>query len=183
MELKKTFERIRTSFSAPEKRNRLLILVGVIGVLLLLLSEAPGIGNGSAEPAEADGDLFSALQESTQRQLQKLIENVDGAGKTLVMVSFETNGEYDFATDKKTESAVGERTTESAREESVVLVDGSSGDTGLLLKTVAPTIRGVAVVCEGGGSAAVKREVTEIIRAALGIGREKIHVAKMKSDK
>ena len=72
MELKKTFERIRTSFSAPEKRNRLLILVGVIGVLLLLLSEAPGIGNGSAEPAEADGDLFSALQESTQRQLQKL---------------------------------------------------------------------------------------------------------------
>ena len=92
------------------------------------------------------------------------------------------DGEQTFATDKKTESSNGERTTESSRDESVVLVDGDSGDTGLLVQTIAPMIRGVAVVCEGGGSAAVKREVTETVSAALGLSREKIYVAKMKNE-
>ena len=180
MNLKNAAERIRTAFLQPEKKNRLLILIGVLGVILLFLSEA--VGNSPEKKNDEAQNRFSILQESTQKQVRELVESVDGAGKALVMVSFETDGEQTFATDKKTESSNGERTTESSRDESVVLVDGDSGDTGLLVQTIAPMIRGVAVVCEGGGSAAVKREVTETVSAALGLSREKIYVAKMKNE-
>lgn len=182
MNLKNAAERIRAAFLQPEKKNRLLILIGVLGVILLFLSEAVGNSPSAEKKNDEARNRFSILQESTQKQVRELVESVDGAGKALVMVSFETDGEQTFATDKKTESSNGERTTESSRDESVVLVDGDSGDTGLLVQTIAPMIRGVAVVCEGGGSAAVKREVTETVSAALGLSREKIYVAKMKNE-
>ena len=43
------------------------------------------------------------------------------------------------------------------------------------------TVLGVAVVCEGGGSAAVQSRVTALVQALTGIGTNHITVAKMAS--
>ena len=42
-------------------------------------------------------------------------------------------------------------------------------------------VLGVAVVCEGGGSAAVQSRVTALVQALTGIGTNHITVAKMAS--
>lgn len=44
-----------------------------------------------------------------------------------------------------------------------------------------PRVLGVAVVCEGGGSAAVQSRVTALVQALTGIGTNHITVAKMAS--
>ena len=48
-------------------------------------------------------------------------------------------------------------------------------------EAVAKEIGGVAVVCEGGGSAAVQSRVTALVQALTGIGTNHITVAKMAS--
>ena len=42
--------------------------------------------------------------------------------------------------------------------------------------TELPTVCGVAVVCEGGGSAAVQAEISALVGALLGIGSHRIYV-------
>ena len=43
----------------------------------------------------------------------------------------------------------------------------------------APAVRGVAVSCEGGGSARVRQEVVELLSAAFGIGAAHIRVSEL----
>lgn len=157
------------------KKNILIVAVGVLGVLLLLLPELSD-GAQRTKSAERDDSDGSRLRQELQSELGELVSSVDGAGNCRVLLTLDSSEEAAFATDTNIESVQDERTTEYAREESYVLIDG---ETGLRLKTLAPEVRGVAVVCEGGGDSRVKREVTELLSAALGIGREKIYVAKM----
>ena len=52
-----------------------------------------------------------------------------------------------------------------------------SGGDGLLVSRKMPRICGVAVVCFGGERIEVRRELTELISAALNIGTNRIHVS------
>ena len=61
-----------------------------------------------------------------------------------------------------------------------VLVDSDTGDTGILLKTNAPKVKGVIIVCDGGGNPSVVNQITNAVSAALGIGANRISVLKMK---
>ena len=163
------------------KKNRLILLIGAVGVVLLFLSEMVNWLPPSSDSSGGSADTvsLSEWEEDMRSQLTELVCAIDGAGKSMVMLTLASDGEASYAADIRSESAVGERTTESSYEKTYLIIDGANGETGLIQKTTAPEIRGVAVVCEGGGSAAVKREITETISAALGIGREKIYVAKM----
>ena len=59
--------------------------------------------------------------------------------------------------------------------------DGDSGDTGILLKTNAPKIKGVIIVCDGGENPTVANQITNAVSAALGVGANRVSVLKMKS--
>jgi len=98
-----------------------------------------------------------------------LISRVEGVGKTAVMVTLESGSESIYATD-----------TDSDGSSTHVLL-GSGGADGLVETVETPRVLGVAVVCEGGGSAAVQSRVTALVQALTGIGTNHITVAKMAS--
>ena len=58
---------------------------------------------------------------------------------------------------------------------------GSGGADGLVETVQTPRVLGVAVVCEGGGTAAVQNRVTALVEALTGVGANHITVAKMAS--
>mgnify|MGYP006974622555 CR=1 FL=1 len=60
-----------------------------------------------------------------------------------------------------------------------VIVDGSSGEQGIVVRQSEPKIRGVAVVCEGGGNQTVKQQIIETVTALLDISSARVSVAKM----
>ena len=49
-----------------------------------------------------------------------------------------------------------------------------------LTSSVFPSVRGVAVVCEGGGRDGVRQEITELLCALYHIGANRVHVSPMK---
>ena len=155
--------RLRTALADEKQRINLLVCMGLAGLLLLADSSTQ-----SAAPAAKTGSTADYAAELETR-LTALISRVEGAGKTAVMVTLESGSESIYATD-----------TDSDGSSTHVLL-GSGGADGLVETVETPRVLGVAVVCEGGGSAAVQSRVTALVQALTGIGTNHITVAKMAS--
>ena len=159
--------RLRTALADEKQRVNLLVLMGLAGLVLLAFS-AWLPADDAAQPAPA------AVQETAadyaaqlESRLTALIRCVDGAGNTAVMVTLESGSESVYATD----------TDRDGGSTHVLLGSG-----GALVETVqTPRVLGVAVVCEGGGTAAVQNRVTALVEALTGVGANHITVAKMAS--
>ena len=159
--------RLRAALADEKQRVNLLVCMGLAGLLLLAVSSwlPADSSTQSAAPAGSTADYAAELE----TLLTALISRVEGAGKTAVMVTLESGSESIYATD-----------TDSDGSSTHVLLGNGEAD-GLVETVETPRVLGVAVVCEGGGSAAVQSRVTALVQALTGIGTNHITVAKMAS--
>lgn len=160
----------------------LAVLLLVTGVILLIASEiSPEEKSVAAEPessgVQVGGDEYI---KQLEERLVSIISSVYGAGETRVMVTLESGSEdiylhnYDYGENNGSD---GKNSFE--RKDEYVIVDGSSGEQGIVVRQSEPKIRGVAVVCEGGGNQSVKQQITETVTALLDISSARVSVAKM----
>lgn len=153
------------------KQNRaaLAAVIGVLAMALILLSEL--FPQKSEVPAASGSDQnAAAYQAQLEQRLEKLISQMDGAGKTAVMVTLETGEESIYAVDTQS----GEMQSQNTH---VLLNDGSA-----LTETIyQPQIRGVAVLCDGGGDIHVAARITEMVGALLDLPSNRICVEQRKS--
>ena len=144
----------------------------LLGDKLLLLLFSGGEGKKQkTQPAATESELCAALEQTLETRLTKLLSSVEGVGKVKVLVTVERLQEYTYAQNSVAGGA-GERT-----ENDYVIVEQNGSKSGLPLTVTAPVVRGVAVACEGGGSARVRQEVVNLVCAALDIGASKVYVA------
>lgn len=165
--------RLKDLWADEKRRADLLLILGAAGMLLLAVSEwlpaktdAPPAVETTAQ-AEPVPDYAAELEQ----RLQALLAQVEGTGRVEVMVTLQAGAETVYAQNTDT-AADG-----STRREPV-LVSGSGGP-ALVERVAVPAVQGVAVVCEGGGSAAVQSRVTAIVAALTGAGSSHITVTPM----
>jgi stage III sporulation protein AG len=188
--LKESFSGIAEKLKA-DKKLLIIILIGFAGILILLLSETWG----KPDDVKPDGEQTTNIQtqndneytyvEDIEKKLGDLIRSIEGAGRTKVMVTLENGVEQVYATQDKTKSS-SSSSSEGSFEESldneneyIVIKTNDDSETGLIVKIIQPSIRGVAVVCDGADSAVVKQNIVEAVTAVLGISSAKVSVAKM----
>ena len=138
-------EKLRALFE-QKNRAKLAVILGAAAMLLILCSE------------------------ELEAQLKTLIEQVEGAGKTTVMVTLESGEEAVYATDTQSGQTQNQETH-------VLLEDGSA----LTEMVYLPKVCGVAVVCEGGGDVRVAARITELVRALLDLSANRICVEQRRS--
>ena len=155
-----------------DKKQMLIVALGVVGMLLLLLS-----GGGKKQETATELPDPAQTQAAVARQLEALLKTVDGVGKVKVCVTLERMQADVYAVNTEQVS----EPDRSQKSEKYVLTESGNDTHGLRLYSVMPEIRGVAVSCEGGGSGIVRQEVTKLISAALGIGANRIWVTKMQT--
>lgn len=126
-------------------------------------------GNKEGNQTEKENVTISYYTEKIEEKLEQLLSGANGVGQVKVVVTLDTSGEYVFARNE-TESD-GRVATD------YVIVNGKKGEEAVFVSEIYPKIRGVAVVCTGGGDAKVKKRVTELVSAALGISAGKIAVS------
>lgn len=151
-----------------KNRAALAAAVGVLAMMLILISELLP----QADKTVSSGQEQSALAYQTQleQRLEKLISQMSGAGKTTVMVTLETGEESVYALDTQSGDLQSQNTH-------VLLDDGSA-----LTETVCqPQIRGVAVLCDGGGDVRVAARITELLTSLLDLPSNRICVEQRKS--
>lgn len=150
----------------------LWILAGglVAGVLLLVFG---GMSTGKSKegkeqlPAVNDGEILS-YQSMLEEKVTALVEQVAGAGKASAAVTLSGGFEYVYA-QNMTDKGGNVSST-------YILVGSGSSESAVYLRVKTPTIAGIGIVCDGGGDAAVRREIVELLSAAFGLGSNRIYV-------
>lgn len=186
--MKKVIEAIKNFIGKLSEKTRLskkmlaAAVLLVAGIAALLASE---LADGKSTEAALQTQLCTVkdtaeYERELEERLTSIISAIEGAGNTRVMVTLESGSEdiylhdYDYG---ENISPSGKSSIE--RKDEYVIVDGSAGEGGIIVRVAEPRVRGVAVVCEGGGSELVRQQVTQAVTALLDISSARVSVAKM----
>lgn len=157
-----------------DKKALFIITVGLIGMILILFS---------GESKELNTVNYNDLNEGTaydlkavKQELTQLIESINGAGKTIVMITYRSDEETVFATDS--EDII--RNDETKNKKEYVIVKNNSNESGIPIKIIYPEVQGVAVICEGGDNQVVKEKIYSLVCALFSISSNSVSVASMK---
>ncbi len=141
------------------KKYLLLGALFLFGLALLFYS---GVGSSGEEVGEAERTPEAeAYRKELTEEIVQLCRQVKGVGKTTVLVSLSGGYEYVYARDDDGDC---------------LSVGSGSGKQAVVENILPPRISGIGIVCDGGGNAAVREELTALLSAALGIGANKIYI-------
>lgn len=168
-ELKNLISKIK-----KDKKTMFIIGIALVGMLLILLS---GTGQESGtDPKIKYEEQGKITENELALEVESFLENIKGAGKTKVILTFETYEETVYAYDKD-EKHTSDGTKDYSDE--YVIIDSGDAEAGLKLKILSPKIRGVAVICEGGDNPIIKEQITSALSALFDISSNNISVAVM----
>ncbi|MBQ3498762.1 MAG: hypothetical protein IJA87_06515 [Clostridia bacterium] len=162
-----------------DKRLLLIIVFGFLGLILIVFS-IPNENEDDIEKTELNENYVFNEKEYTddlENKLSEMISLINGAGRTRVIVTLECDYETIYAKD----GSLSKDDNSTDEDSEYIIIDSEKNQGGLLLKTVTPKVRGVAVVCEGGDNQYVKNSVTEMLSAVLDVGANRISVSKISS--
>lgn len=173
-------EWIRKIKAKLDKKTKLSLYVLAL-ILCLVAVVLTSVGSFSNERSDTTGKANESIDDpGLNEQLTELLSNIKGAGRVKVMITYEATDENVYAkdTDEEFENSENRPTQQKIKSE-YIIVKGSDGEEGLKIKNVFPTIRGVAVVCDGGNDPNVKGQIVSAVSALFDINSTKISVAEM----
>ena len=101
-------------------------------------------------------------------------------GEVVALLTMENGEKTEYAYDRTDSENRTDNGGSASRQTELVTVSQSGGQSPVPLRTTAPEYRGAVVVCEGGGSAAVRLAVTQVIQSLTGLSADRIVISKMK---
>lgn len=160
------------------KKVLVIILVGFLIIILIFLSELDFDTSEESikQTNEYNNNEYCLYLEN---KVTEIIESIDGAGKTKVMITLSETTEYIYATDDKDNRKQTDSSNDSNTQNDYVIIEKDNNDTGLLIKTIEPKVRGIAVVCEGGDNISVQNQIYSVVSAVLNINTSRISIAKL----
>ena len=170
-------ERMRCLIQSS-KGIRVIVLLGLTGMALLLFSgmmpnrnSIEQSGNASCQTAGAQADAYRAELET---RLTALLRQMEGVGAVQVMVTLDGSAEQIYAEEVRVSK--GDH-NEQKQSEYVIMRTGGD-ESALLSRTAYPAVQGAAILCAGGGHAAVRERVSKAAAALLGIPVSRVFVGK-----
>jgi stage III sporulation protein AG len=169
---------------------------GILGIFLIALSGSlKGCSSQNSSTLSSSSSAVSAISaESYEKMLEdkltNIISQIDGAGNVRVMVTLEQTTKDVYATEDKTEDQEKSDSTESrsgtkeknnSKEEKYLVIKDENGAERVVRVTeIQPLVKGVVVVCDGGGDMKVQKDITTAVTTALNITSVRVCVIKSK---
>lgn len=169
--------KLNTFINGDTKKVKIIVAVGLIGMVLILLSDV-FFGGSAEKPAENAGGISSG--EYTQQlevRLTDVISSIDGVGECRVMITLQNTAESVYATNYESKSD----SESSSHKDEYVLYDSSGGETPVLIKEYMPGVQGVTVVCSGGDDIKTKEKIIGCVTSLFNIPANRVSVTKIKS--
>ena len=183
---------MKLPFELPERLRAVLerykypLLILLLGVALLLLpnksekaeSPEPAPAQTEAVPGEDDGADYLAR---TERELEALLSQIDGAGRVRVMLTLRTGPAARYQTDRsESRTTDGDQTSSNLEEKTVMQDRGNAYNVPAIVSTEYPVFQGALIVAEGGADPTVRYQLSAAVAGLLGLGADRITVVKMK---
>lgn len=180
-----------------------MIVLALLGVLIMVialpvekkeenLSAESVLTDRTADKMDTEIQTATGLAEAEmEARLEAFLSCMEGVGKVKVLVTYASSDEQVVEKDvpqsvsqtSENDASGGSREIlqQDSSEETVYTTDGLGNQVPYVKKTLAARVEGVTVLAQGGGSAVVQKEITEVMEALFGIEPHKIKVAKMGS--
>lgn len=191
------------------RRENLAVMI-LCGILLVVIALPTNSGRGDDKADAGTSDVDTTAYENSQTEqsslsvnedlesytaylegrLETLLSGMQGVGKVQVMITCSATEEKVVEKDTPTsrsntveqDSTGGSRTVyDLESQETTVYITQSGTEEPYVIKTLLPTIEGVAIVAEGAGTGDVSKSITELVQALFGLEANKIKVVKMSS--
>ena len=174
MNLEQIKLRLRT-WMQTLKRYKYTALVLILGILLMCL---PLGSNEKKAVVKERSWQQEDRSDSLQKDLEKILSEIEGIGKVSVLLSVDTGFEhvYQQNVQSKTSDGVQEKESETA----FFAQDGT--DVPLEVKVIYPVYKGAVVVCQGADKASVKLSVVQAVSDLTGLKTDRISVIKMRGN-
>ncbi len=170
---------IKSIFSGNNLKN-LIIFAGIIGIALIFLSSFMGRKNDETEaPVSETKTTAESYAQKLEDDLGKIISNIDGAGKTNILITIDREIENVYQTDTDaTAKSDSEGSQQNNKSSTVVIRSKNSTEEPIKVTEIMPKIKGVLVVCEGADSSVVKQNIIDSVRTVLGVASSRVSVQK-----
>lgn len=165
---------------SKDNRMRLIAAMGIIGIILIMLSEMIPQAEDKKAPAKEDqsvsGDDTELFRKQTEKELKALLEQINGVGECSVMVTVEGTTEYVYAENISRDTDNDTDRTSDRYENDIVFTEKDGEKQALVKKIIKPKINGVVVVCKGGGNIRISERVIKAVSTALDLSSGSICV-------
>lgn len=180
-----TVKKILNAISEKTKLSKKLMVVLLLfflGLVALIASEFQGKKEETLPVSTTQSEAMTADEYAArlEERLVSILSAIDGAGAVRVMVTIESGGEevYLYNSDYGENVEMSQKSSfEQNREYVIIGEDGE--EKGIVVSVIEPKVRGVAVVCEGAGSDAIKQQIIQTVTALLDISSARVSVVKM----
>lgn len=181
----KQMEQIK-AYLKTDKGRRLIIIIGIAGMALILLSSILPRQPSNETAIQAQQNISNSQYEQLlEQRLIELISGINGAGKTNVLVTLENGEENIYAVNKEDSQDQSEQWTDSGQKnqdnseenrEDIVIIKQDGDEQPVITTTIEPRVKGVVVVCQGGNIATVKSKISQAVTTALNISSDRVCV-------
>ncbi len=171
-----------TKLFRSQKSVTVALIIGIIGIVIILLSDLPIFeGEKTSDNLTTDEEYRKSLEKS----VSELVENITGDENAKVYISLSNSTEYVYAKKKTSDTDLKENKenidiykneTSDKKEESYIIINTGNGEQPLLLSSIAPKVRGVAVIAKGANEPDVFRAITSALTVFLDISERDISV-------
>ena len=171
------------NFLSGRKKNSLLLIIGVIGILLIAFSEIGVKKSSAAETLSKIDDTVYCKE--LEDKIKELVSAITGNDYCIVGVTLENGSEYIYAdqntldtdqTDDKGTDAVTTKESHKQKQE-YIIIEGENGEQNALIITEKkPGVRGVAIVASGINNMNYDL-ILSSVSSMLGIPTRKISLA------
>lgn len=163
--------------------NKFIIGLVIVSIIVLLFSgKSPPVESEAVSDTEETKvhNEASAFVDNEKR-LEEILRKIDGAGEVSVMIYYSSMGEKIVASDtkvrsEKTEKGDGVFDMSEDMEHSTVIYGGGGNEKPFVTEERLPEPGGIIVIAEGAKNEKVKYEISEAVRALLGLAPNRIKV-------
>lgn len=170
-----------TKYIEKLKNPKLLVIIGIAGILLIFLSSF--MGENSEKPKDITAEITAEeYREQLENDIKKIVKEITGSRRVQVIVTLESGIRYKYAdihegssADKTESDAIS--TTSEHKEGYITVKTADGGEEALLVTRQMPEVRGVAIVCAGGDDTYLAEKIENTVTAALNITKHRVHIA------
>ncbi len=163
--------------------RKIILVAGIAGISLLLLSSFLGDGQKQSEPASVSSqtDLLlnaQAYADTLEAELTQMIRSIQGAGEPHVLVTLEEGSQQIYAVQQKrsTQAAESGTSAEDTEENYLIVQDADGTEHALAVTQRPPKVQGVVVTCPGAADPHVQQAVLEAVSTAAGVSSARVCV-------
>lgn len=180
-----------------EKIIKIIIIIGLIGIVLMLFSSSfrlasPAFAEETKEDSfiKAEENQVFEYQQRLSEELGNMLASMEGVGRTKVMLTMDRGVQNVYASDNdireqetSRKSGSDENTDkQNTEKKSCIIIRNKDGsEQALTVGKLMPKVKGVLVICDGGGDETVKENISQAVSAILGISQKNICIEKLGS--